>query len=569
MSRAMSFPGVLVPLLLSFTPAAAQVAALQPPPGGAGMQIPPRDNTAKTGTAILRGRIVAADSGQPLRKAQVRIFSAEIRENRMATTDVQGRYEFKELPAGRYTISASKGSYVGLSYGQTRPFEAGKPLEIQTGQTVEKVDFSLPRGGVIAGRILDEFGEPMSDVQVAAQRYQYFQGRRRLAPAGRTAMTNDIGEFRVFGLAPSQYYLSATLRNGQMMMTDSDDRSGYAPTYYPGTSDVQAAQKITLGLGQMISDLAMTLTPARTARVSGNAVDSQGRPLAGFIMMIQRSGSGFMGSSGGQIRPDGTFSIGGVAPGEYTLQANNGSGDSTEFAAADITVAGDDVPDVQLVGMKLVTVTGRIVIDPAAAVSFRPSMHRVGATPVQAEMIMGGPSSGNLNDDLTFSLKTRPGLMRIGISSSAPGAGGAGFTQRTVRVNGVDIIDTGVDIKPNGDVGGIEIEVTDHVAELSGTVTNARGEAVKDYAVVIFPQDRDRWGATGVRYMKSGRPDQDGRFKIVAVPPGDYAAVALDYVEPGESSDPDFLERVRMRATPFSIGEGETKTLDLKLSTSS
>jgi hypothetical protein len=147
--------------------------------------------------------------------------------------------------------------------------------------------------------------------------------------------------------------------------------------------------------------------------------------------------------------------------------------------------------------------------------------------------------------------------------------GEAGFTARAIRLNGVDTIDAGFEIKPNEDVGGVEIEVTNHAAELSGTVTNASGVAVKDYAVVIFPQDRDRWGVTGVRYVKSARPDQDGRFKIVAVPPGDYAAVALDYVEPGESSDPDFLERVRARATPFSIVEGEAKTLDLKLSTSS
>jgi hypothetical protein len=567
MSRAMSFPGVLVPLLLSFTLGAAQAASLQAPPGGAGVQIPPRDNTAKTGTAILRGRIVEADSGQPLRKAQVRISSQEVRENRMVTTDAQGRYEFKELPAARYTITASKGSYVALSYGQTRPFESGKPLKLEDGQTVEKVDFSLPRGSVIAGRIVDEFGEPISDVQVAAQRYQYFQGRRRLTPAGRTAATNDIGEFRVFGLAPGQYYLSATLRNMQMM-TDSDDRSGYAPTYYPGTSDAQTAQKITLGVGQTIGDLAMTLIPARTARVSGSAVDGQGRPLAGFIMMIQRSGGGFMGSGGGQTRPDGTFSIGGVAPGEYTLQANTGSGDSAEFAAADITVAGDDLSDVQLVAMRLVTVTGRVVMDPTDALSFRPAMYRVIATPLQ-EMMMGLSTPGNVNEDLTFSLKTRPGLLRIGIMPAVAGPGGPAFTPRSVRVNGVDVIDTGIEIKPNGDVSGIEIEMTNHVAEVSGAVTNARGEAVKDYTVVVFPQDRDRWGVTGVRYMKSGRPDQDGRFKIAALPPGDYAAVAMDYVEPGESSDPEFLERVRMRATPFSIGEGETKTLDLKLSTSS
>src|SRR5205807_824498 len=72
---------------------------------------------------------------------------------------------------------------------------------------------ALPRGSVVTGRIVDEFGEPMPEVQVAAMRYQFIQGRRQLTPAGRFASTNDIGEFRLFGLSPGQYYLSATWRN--------------------------------------------------------------------------------------------------------------------------------------------------------------------------------------------------------------------------------------------------------------------------------------------------------------------------------------------------------------------
>src|SRR6058998_115553 len=142
---------------------AAQIYAQQTPiisipggttPGAPVQGMPARDNQQKPGSAVIRGRVFAADTGQPLRKAVVRANAPDLREGRVATTDEQGRYEMKEMPAGRYTLNASKGSYVGLSYGQTRPFEAGKPLEILDGQTVEKVDFSLPRGAIVTGRVL-------------------------------------------------------------------------------------------------------------------------------------------------------------------------------------------------------------------------------------------------------------------------------------------------------------------------------------------------------------------------------------------------------------------------------
>ena len=158
-------------VMINGVPAApGQVALPPPPPPPPGMGMPARDSSVKTGTARIRGRVFAADNGVPLRKAQVRLMSQELRENRLATTDAQGAYEFKELPAGRYTLSANKGSYVSLQYGQTRPLEPGKPLQILDAQTLDKVDFGLPRGSVITGRIVDEFGEPTADVMVAPMR---------------------------------------------------------------------------------------------------------------------------------------------------------------------------------------------------------------------------------------------------------------------------------------------------------------------------------------------------------------------------------------------------------------
>ena len=204
--------GALASLLVCAAPGAAQtVTTFTTVPAGAAPQQPGQpgqsaNNSAQPapGTATLRGHVFAADSGQPLRKARVSAVAPDIRETRLAVTDAEGRYEFKEVRAGRYTISAGKSSYIGLWYGQQRPVDAGKPLEILDNQTVERVDFSLPRGSVVTGRIVDEFGEPMPEVQIAVQRYEFELGQRRLVPYGQ-ASTDDLGEFRLFGISPGQY----------------------------------------------------------------------------------------------------------------------------------------------------------------------------------------------------------------------------------------------------------------------------------------------------------------------------------------------------------------------------
>lgn len=309
MSRVISS---LVAILLWSSATAAQVAGLPFPP------TPPRD-AVRTGTAVIRGHVFDAESGRPLRKAQVRATAPELRENRVATTNANGAYEIKELVAGRYQLNASKGSFVQLQYGQTRPFEPGKPNQVADAQTLERVDFSLPRGGIITGRIVDEFGEPTSDVQVMAMRYQFIQGRRQLTPAGRPAATNDIGEYRMYALPPGQYYVTATLRNFNFDAT-SDDRSGYAPTYYPSGANVSEAQRVSIAVGQTLNDINFALSPTPLARISGTAVDADGKPLVGATVLVMRiTGTMMMGMMGSQVRPDGTFTIANISPGDYML----------------------------------------------------------------------------------------------------------------------------------------------------------------------------------------------------------------------------------------------------------
>jgi hypothetical protein len=530
----------------------AQAGTLPSPQNNSNAPPPP-------GTATLRGHVFAADTGLPLRKAQVRILAPEIRENRMATTDTEGRFEFTEVRAGRYTINASKGSYVGLSYGQQRPLDAPKPLQILDNQTVERLDLSLPRGGVITGRILDEYGEPMSDVQIAPQSYQTIQGQRRLIPMGRQTATDDLGEFRLFGIPPGQYYLSATWRSNN---ANNEDRTAYAPIYFPGTDNPAQAQRITLAVGQEVSDIVMALKPIRATRVSGTATTSDGKPMTGSIMVMASGGFGMNMSGSGQIRPDGTFIVSGLAPGEYTLRAQsfgNPALTTTETATEKIVAAGEDITGLHLVSSKPSKASGRLVVDPAAAAAL-PTGLMLMATPMDPGVMMMGIAPARLADDGSFELTSAPGRMRINLMGPM-----AGFAVRAIRLNGTDITDAGIEFRANEDISGLEIELTNKLTTISGLVTNARGEALKDYSAIAFAQDKDKWKVVG-RYQGMGRPDQDGRFKISGLPPSDYYIIALDKIDPGQLSDPEFLDKVSIRATPITLREGETRTVDLKIS---
>jgi hypothetical protein len=321
----------------------------------------------------------------------------------------------------------------------------------------------------------------------------------------------------------------------------------------------------------------MTLVPVRTARVSGTAVDSAGRPFAGaMIMVAQSQGFGMTGGPANQVRSDGTFVLNGLAPGDYTLQlfrppgafaapGSNGavpaaSFDSSESASATVTVNGSDIDDVRLVGMKPSTIAGRILASGSAAQSLRASTLIVQMLSVPLAPMMGPPARGAVKDDFSFETQARPGNVRVNVAGLP-----VGITVKAVRYNGADVTDTGLDIRPNEDIDGLAIELTDQVTTVTGLVTGTGSSApVKDYSLVVFAGDADRW--LFPRYQRVARPDQDGRFKITGLPSGRYYAIALDYVDQAEANDPDVLDRLRLKSTGFSLGDGETRQLDLKLS---
>src|SRR5215213_2279354 len=174
----------------------------------------PRDTPAQARETIklpsgrITGRVVAADTGRPVKRARVFVTATELPGGRGMLTDDAGVFDLTELPAGRYTLTVSKSGFVSLSYGQRRPLQAGTPLQLADGEQLKGIQFQLPRGSVIGGHVFDEDGDVMPGVMVRVMRYQYQQGERRLTPAG-GGQTDDKGQYRVWGLLPGEYYVNA------------------------------------------------------------------------------------------------------------------------------------------------------------------------------------------------------------------------------------------------------------------------------------------------------------------------------------------------------------------------
>lgn len=559
-----------------------------PFPGGRGGRfggVPPRDNAATpTGTASISGRVFAGDTGSPIRRAQINVSSRDAQFNRNVTTDSDGRYELASLPAGRYRMYVDKAGYVPLEYGQVRPFEAGKPLDIAEGQALEKIDFSLPRGSAITGRITDEFGDPVTDVQVQALRYQFVNGERQLVNAGRPSQTDDLGAYRVFGLMPGDYIVRAAMRPNMASGPGAADTDsiGYPGTYYPGVTDVSQAQTLTAALGQELSSIGFALVPARLSRISGTVMGSDGRPLAGAMVIIRaRGGVGMaavrmaMMANGGnnQVKPDGSFQLTNVAPGDYVLDVQQRPQNvrnlqelnlaELEFASIPVTVSGGDIDSLTIVTTPGVTVFGRVVYQgqgtPKPGLQITAVPPSGGPSPIGMLLNANALGGGRIAQDGTFELRGIAGPRMIRVQG-AP----AGWALKSVTLNGADITDTAYDFKSGNNVTGVVVTLTDRLTELTGAVRDGRGQPLADYVLVVFSEDTKLWGAQS-RHVQTTRPNQNGTFSIKGLPPGRYLAAVIPSLENGSQNDPAVLEQLRPRARVFSLADGQMLNLNLEM----
>ena len=547
--------------------AAAETQQAVPPQAPATRPAQTRDTaTEKIGTAMLKGHVKSADGGA-LRRAQISVRGAPLPNGRTASTGLDGEYQIRELPAGRYTITASRSGFLSSQYGQRRNGDQGKPVELADGATIESIDFALDRAGVITGRVTDETGEPVANASIYGLQSQFYRGRRQFIPvtAGATRSTTDeAGVYRLTSIAPGDYVILAMLR--ETWVADDKDKQmlGYAPSYFPGTASVADAQRVKVAAGQEAGAIDFSLVPGRAAAISGIVTAVDGAPLGGANIGLTQE---IMGPAGGTMfmagntraAADGTFKLRDIAPGQYILRASGQAGDrGTESAAIDLTVTGADISGITLGADAGGLVAGRVVTDSGAAVpSPAPRVTTPNATFERSTPTVPPAEDGLAGPDGRFIRRgpTGPVFVRIGGLPS-------GWALKQVRIGDREVTDVPIDIRAGQTLPDVTIVISNRLPAVGGSVTDAQGRPA-DGPVVLFPADAAKWHETAGS-LRSVRADQAGTYRFDAARPGDYLIAAVEQMEPWQVNDPEFLEGLRERATKVTIGDEPAK-LDLKV----
>lgn len=549
-----------VAVLIVLLPALAAAQVTSP------LAAPPRDTVAESkGSAVIRGRVTSLDSGRPLRRARVSLTSPDFPITKNVSTNTDGRYEFTDLPAGRYTLRVTRSGYLPLAYGQRRPGELGRPLDLADKQTAEKADFALPRVGVISGRVVDEYGEPMSNVNLWVLESQYYQGAKRLATTGAHSSTDDSGRYRLIGLAPGEFVVMAQTRETWHGEKDPDHEYAYAQTYYPGTATPSQAGRIKLGMGQEVPNVDFALIAGRTAKVSGVVTTSTGAPAEGeeVNLLFEVGGpnmkSIFPSTNKAVTAPDGTFELTNVQSGEYqvSVRARATDGRPSEEAHQTIVVTGD------MTGLVLVTgasgvLRGSVVTDDGSPLPA--NLERMIVRPV---FLSVGPPwrpsptlLGRFNKDGSFETGGLYGERVFTVEGLT-----AEWALKRIELGNRNIADDPIDFANGQTVEGARVILTKHPTRLRGRILDDKQEPAEG-TVVVFAEDRTRWRENS-RSVRSARPDQRSEYSFKGLPPGAYLMVALDYVKDGEWQDPEFLESLRKGATRVVLTDAEDKRIDL------
>ena len=694
--RHLGFAAAVMVVLAATVSVGARIARQTPTPARPQAPTPQRDTTQAPaiGTAEISGVVSVEGGGTPVRRAQISLTAQEIRGQRTLVTDDKGRFSFQNLPTGRYTLSASKPGYVSTSYGAKKAGRPGTPIQLADGQKFTQASMLMAKGSVITGTVIDEGNEPTPGTQVRAYRYVMRTGVKSLQQVG-SASTDDRGIYRIYGLQPGDYIVSATPRNAnlgdiratvmaqveqllqqaqamnaadaqnngrggggngggragagafagraasggrgqalidqatqlqqQLAEQEKEQTVGYAPVYFPGTTNPASAVPITVATSEEHGAVDLQLVQVPTAMVTGSLVGPDGRVPQGTPVMLRPVVSPGtpavpgIAEQGARVLGDGTFVFSNVAPGQYTLSARaairetdptasaaaagpaqavgragrggfgpggrGGQGPITTvlWASTDINVSGQTITGLTLALTSGMSVSGRVDFKGStlqAPTDLTRIRVNIASTDPQPQDAIGGMPPATVDANGNFTIPgVPPGhyVLRgnAPVGSGGPGAVGGrgatvigtatgGWALQSSIVAGRDSLDFPFEVKPGQDITGAVLSFVDQRQTLKGTIRDATGRPTSDYTIIVFAADQNFWTPNS-RRISSARPGTDGSYTIGGLPAGDYRITAVVDVEQGEWFDPDFLKEILPASLPVTLAAGTTTTQDIKL----
>jgi hypothetical protein len=540
----------------------------------------------QSAAASVEGVVVRAGSNEPVANARVMLVKSGLSQVELLAgassippvqTDREGRFVFKSVEPGLYRILLEANGYVRQEYGQRSFPGIGTPVPLSGGEAKKDIVVRLTPTGTVAGRILNGEGRPQVAVPVRLLKYVYDSEGNRTLKQFAVTQTDDRGEYRMFFVTPGHYYVNAgtaqgTGGYGEGRVGPNEIRQTYAYQYYPGVADLNAATPVEVRPGETLTAIDLKLAKQLRYSVRGRVVDAvTDRPPEKPILYLHFHDVGTGATYSVENDPrdfekgltyrDGMFEFRGVVPGDYYLSAsetiNTPNRQSRRTGILPVQVAASDVDGILVTIPAGFSISGRVRVEGGetlARASVSPSVRlRRAATNSGTSSILDVGAA--VASDGTFQiLDATPGAYRIAMWLTPR------FYIKDARYGLTDILNSEFEVTGR-ESQNLEIVLSPNSATLEGIVTNSRGEPAGGAQVVVVPNRfRDR-----TELFKSASADQNGRFTVSGIPPGDYKVFAWESIEPYSWFDPEILKRDEQAGKAIRFEESSRMRLDLRV----
>jgi hypothetical protein len=510
-------------------------------PAGSGLCASAQDNKCS-----IEGFVREAGTGMPLPGAEVTIFAGAGNEPVIIVTDeADGHYAAADLQPGTYSVMVHHTGYITQTYGQRKRNRKGVSLILESGRKLEDIDFNLVRSGVITGRVLGQNNGPLVGTAIEALSFGYTRGHRHLL-AGGLEKTNDLGEYRIYGLAPGRYYLVALGEEPEPAVRRSPgfrEPEVYVSTFYPNVDRLEDARAIDVLPGGETRGIDVAAIKKSTFHVRGRiqAFDSTAQYARVQIKPTDLGGDQI--TSGADIAPDaqGNFDFRKMVPGSYVITTTFTQKGNFKSAWRYIQVGDADVNDVNLVTSPGLDLRGRIQVEGDKKADF--SRVRVELYDPYSPFDL----SAVVSSDGSFLLRgAEHHAYEFGMSDLPED-----FYLKSVRLGDRELLDTTLDLSGAIGVPGVlDVRISGAGGRVEGVVRNDNGTPMSDVTVVLVPDSDRRKEAI---LFKNTTADQNGRFAIQGITPGEYKLFAWGDVEEGAWQDPEFLRLYEAKGEDIKI----------------